>query len=279
MISALLITFREGLEAALIIGIVLAFLAKTGNRRWFKQVWWGTITAVLVSILVGAILFYSIGALEGRAEQIFEGSAMLLAAIILTWMIFWMRKQARSIKSQLHTEIQAAIGSGSSFGIIGLAFVAVVREGIETALFLFASTRTAESPILSASGGIIGLILALAIGYSLYKGSSRLNLRTFFNITGLLLILFAAGLFTHGIHELQEANIIPTVIEHIWDIGNILPEGSAFGNILTAIFGYNANPSLIEAITYFVYLIFTLIFFLIPTGIKAKASDISLPIK
>jgi len=279
MISALLITFREGLEAALIIGIVLAFLAKTGNRQWFKQVWWGTITAVLVSILVGAILFYSIGALEGRAEQIFEGSAMLLAAIILTWMIFWMRKQARSIKSQLHTEIQAAIGSGSSFGIIGLAFVAVVREGIETALFLFASTRTAESPILSASGGIIGLILALAIGYSLYKGSSRLNLRTFFNITGLLLILFAAGLFTHGIHELQEANIIPTVIEHIWDIGNILPEGSAFGNILTAIFGYNANPSLIEAITYFVYLIFTLIFFLIPTGIKAKASDISLPIK
>jgi len=279
MISALLITFREGLEAALIIGIVLAFLAKTGNRQWFKQVWWGTITAVLVSIMAGAILFYSVGALEDRAEEIFEGSAMLLAAIILTWMIFWMRKQARHIKSQLHTEIQAAIGSGSSFGIIGLAFVAVVREGIETALFLFASTRTVESPILSASGGIIGLILALAIGYSLYKGSSRLNLRTFFNITGLLLILFAAGLLTHGIHELQNANIIPTVIEHIWDIGNILPEGSAFGKILTAIFGYNANPSLIEAITYFVYLIFTLIFFLIPTRIKAKASDNSLPVK
>ncbi len=187
MLSALLITLREGLEAALIIGIILAYLYTTNNRQGFKPVWIGTVLAAVVSLIVGAVIYFSAGRFEGRAEEIFEGIAMWTAGGVLTWMIFWMRKQAINIKRHLHAQIQSALGSGSMMGLLGLAFVAVVREGIETVLFLFAATRVTESAILSAVGGILGLGIAVAIGYSIYKGASKLNLRAFFNVTGLFL--------------------------------------------------------------------------------------------
>jgi high-affinity iron transporter len=265
MLSALLITFREGLEAALIIGIILAYLVSTGNRDRSKAVWIGTGLAVVVSLVVGVVIYFSAGQLEGRSEEIFEGIATLTAAGVLTWMIFWMRKQAVNIKKHLHAQIQSALGSGSTFGILGLAFVAVVREGIETVLFLFAAVRVSESAFLSAVGGVLGLAIAVGVGYSIYKGTSKLNLSTFFKVTGLLLILFAAGLLAYGIHELQEAGIIPIVIEHVWDINNILPEASVIGQFLAAVFGYNANPSLIEVIAYCLFLGFTLVSYFYPS--------------
>jgi len=275
MFSALLITLREGLEAALIIGIILAFLANTGNRKWFKQVWLGTGAAISTSIIAGAILFITVGAFEGRAEEIFEGSAMLLAALVLTWMIFWMRKQAANIKGQLHGEIERAISSGSSFALMGLAFIAVLREGIETALFLFAATRTSDSTLLSVVGGLIGLVIAIAIGYLVYRGTSKLNLKTFFNVTGFALILFAAGLIAHGIHDFQEARLMPIIIEHIWDVNNMLSENSTFGNFLAAVFGYNGNPSLIETVAYFGYLITVIVVFFNVFGSRRKIASIS----
>jgi high-affinity iron transporter len=265
MLSALLITFREGLEAALIIGIILAYLASTGNRDRFKAVWIGTALAVIVSLVAGAVIYFSAGQLEGRGEEVFEGIATLTAAGVLTWMIFWMRKQAINIKKHLHAQIQSALGSGSALGLLGLAFIAVVREGIETVLFLFAAVRVSESALLSALGGILGLAIAIGVGYSIYKGTSRLNLSTFFNITGVVLILFAAGLLAYGIHEFQEAGIIPVVIEHVWDINHILPEASIIGRFLAAIFGYNANPSLIEVIAYTMFLGFTLVSYFRPS--------------
>ncbi|MBU2536202.1 MAG: FTR1 family protein [Chloroflexi bacterium] len=264
MLSALLITLREGLEAALIIGIILAYLSTTNNRKGFEPVWIGTSLAIVVSLVAGAVIYFSAGRLEGRAEEIFEGIAMWTAAGVLTWMIFWMRKQAINIKGHLHAQIQSALGSGSTLGLLGLAFVAVVREGIETVLFLFAATRVAESAVLSAVGGILGLGIAVAIGYSIYRGTSKLNLRTFFNVTGLLLILFAAGLLAHGIHEFHEAGIIPPAIAHVWDIDHIVPEQSVIGRFLTAIFGYNANPSLVEVLAYIGYLGFTLASYFLP---------------
>ncbi len=258
MLSALLITLREGLEAALIIGIILAYLSTTGNRQGFKPVWIGTSLAIAVSLVAGAVIYFYAGRLEGKAEGIFEGIAMWTAAGVLTWMIFWMRKQAINIKDHLHAQIQSALGSGSALALLGLAFAAVVREGIETVLFLFAATRVAESAVLSVAGGILGLGIAVAIGYSIYKGTSKLNMRAFFNVTGLLLILFAAGLLSHGIHEFHEAGIIQPVIAHVWDIDHILPEQSVIGRFLTAILGYNANPSLVEVLAYVSYLGITL---------------------
>lgn len=258
MLSALLITLREGLEAALIIGIILAYLARTGNRQGFKPVWFGVSLAVLTSLIAGAAIFILAGELDDQAEEIFEGLAMFAATGILTWMIFWMRKQAINIKEHLQAQIQSVLISGSSLGLVILAFVTVVREGIETVLFLFAATRVAESPLLFTTGGLLGLGTSIGIGYSIYKGTSKLNLRTFFNVTSIVLIVFAAGLLAHGIHEFHEVGIIPPIVEHVWDINNILPEKSTFGQFLTAIVGYNGNPSLVEMVTYFVYLALTL---------------------
>lgn len=254
MLSSLLITLREGLEAALIVGIILAYLAKTNERRGFKPVWLGTGLAVLVSLIAGGVIYAVAGEFSGRAEEIFEGTAMLLAVGVLTWMIFWMRKQAVNIKGELQAQIQSALTAGSSFTLASIAFIAVVREGIETALFLFAATRTAESALSSTLGGILGLGIAVAIGYSIYKGSAKLNLKTFFNITGLALVVFAAGLAAHGIHEYNEAGFIPNIVEHVYDINSIVQEKETFGRFLTALFGYNGNPSLTEIIGYLAYL-------------------------
>jgi high-affinity iron transporter len=273
MLSALLITFREGLEAALIIGIILAYINSTGNSGRSKAVWIGRALAVTVSLIAGAVIYFSAGQLEGRAEEIFEGIATLTAAGVLTWMIFWMRKQAVNVKKHLHAQIQSALGSGSTFGLLGLAFIAVVREGIETVLFLFAAVRVSESALLSAVGSILGLAIAIGVGYAIYKGTSKLNLSTFFNVTGVVLIIFAAGLLAYGIHELQEARIIPVVIEHVWDINHILPEASVIGRFFTAIFGYNANPSLLEVTAYSIFLGFVLVSYFYPS-MRRQSSDV-----
>jgi len=270
VLSSLLITLREGLEAALIIGIILAYLARTDNRQGFKPVWLGTSLAILASLIVGAAVYLLAGGFTGQAEEVFEGFAMFLAVGVLTWMIFWMRKQAVNIKAHLHAQIQSVLTSGSSLGLAAIAFVVVVREGIETVLFLFAATKVAESPVLFTVGGFLGLAIAIGIGYSIYKGTSRLNLRIFFNVTSLVLIVFAAGLLAHGIHEFHEAGIIPPVVEHVWDINHILPEKSTIGQFLTAILGYNGNPSLVEVVTYFVYLALALGGYFRPITVKSE---------
>ena len=254
MLGSFLITLREGLEAALIIGIILAYLSKTGSRQQFKPIWFGTALGALASLITGVIIYFVAGELQGSAEQIFEGTAMFIAVGVLTWMIFWMRKQAVNIKMHLHAQIQSALTSGSSLALTVMAFLAVVREGIETVLFLFAATKTAESPFTFILGGLLGLFVAVLIGYAIYKGTSRFNLRTFFNVTSVVLFLFAAGLLAHGIHEFNEVGFIPAIIDHVWDINSLIPETSTFGWFLTALFGYNANPSLTETISYFVFL-------------------------
>ncbi len=275
MLSSFLITLREGLEAALIIGIILSYLARTDNRQGFKPVWLGVSLAVVGSLIAGAVIYLLAGEFSGQAEEVFEGLAMFLAAGVLTWMIFWMRKQAVNIKVHLHAQIQSVLTSGSSLGLAVIAFVVVVREGIETVLFLFAATRVAESPILFTAGGFLGLAIAIGIGYSIYKGTSRLNLRAFFNVTSLVLIIFAAGLLAHGIHEFHEAGIIPPVVEHVWDINHVLPEKSTLGRFLTAITGYNANPSLVEVVAYFVYLVSVLGVYFRPITVSKESESLS----
>jgi high-affinity iron transporter len=186
-------------------------------------------------------------------------------------MVFWMRKQAVNIRGELQSQIRSVLTSGSSFGLVVIAFVAVVREGLETVLFLFAATRVDGSVVLFTLGGLLGLAIAVVIGYGIYKGTSKLNLRTFFNATGLVLIIFAAGLLAHGIHEFHEAEIIAPVVEHIWDINPILPENSTFGQFLKAIFGYNGNPSLVEVAAYVTYLALTLVSYFRPATAKSGA--------
>ena len=253
MLASALITLREGLEAAIIVGIVLGVLRKLGHADRSRLVWVGVLAAILVSVAAGLALKTLGVAFEGRSEEIFEGVAMLLAAGVLTWMIFWMQRQARNIRAELEADVRRAVTGGSGWALFTLAFVAVVREGIETVLFLTAAAFSA-TPAHTLVGGAVGLFIAIVLGWLMFAVGKRLDVRAFFRVTGLLLILFAAGLVAHGVHELQEAALIPTLVEHVWDINHILDEGSTVGTLLKALFGYNGNPSLLEVTAYSVYL-------------------------
>jgi high-affinity iron transporter len=207
-LGAGLVLLREGFEASLVVGIVLAFLNRTGRRDGFWPVWLGAGAALLISLCVGALLF-AIGAeLEGRAEKAFEGAGMLVAAALLTWMIFWMRRQARSIRQQLESQVESALATGSSLALAAVAFVGVLREGVETALFLFGTVEGSNSLVACASGAA-GLAAAVFLGYLFYRGAERLDLRRFFKVTSVLLLAFAAWLLAQGLHELQEAGALP----------------------------------------------------------------------
>ena len=264
MPQAFLIALREGLEMSLIVVIVLAYLKRTGHAGFFGRIWLGVGLAAGASLLVGAILFTLGRKLEGKAEEVFEGTAMLLAVGVLTWMIIWMKSQARHIRGQLETQVEQAITGGSVFTLASISFLAVGREGLETVLFLFSASRAA-TPLETTAGGVIGLAAAVGLGWLLYRGSHRVNLRSFFTITGVLLVIFAAGLLAHGIHEFQEVGYLPVFVEHVWDVNNVVDEKGTFGSFLKGLFGYNGKPSLFEVIAYPLYLALALTFFLRPS--------------
>jgi len=257
MIPAFILALREGLEAALIIGIVLGVLRRLGLHRQQRMVWLGASLAAVLSLAVGAGL-YALGVgFEGRAEEIFEGVAMLLAAGVLTWMIFWMAMQGQYIQVGLERDVHQA-AFGGRWALFSLAFVAVLREGIELALFLSAASFTVAAQTTLA-GSLLGLAAAGLGGWLLFATTTRLNVRTFFRVTSGLLILFAAGLVAHGVHELNEAGVIPIVIESVWNLNPILDEDSGAGQMLKTLIGYNGNPSLTEVLAYGVYWIAVLL--------------------
>ena len=261
--SAALVTLREGLEAALIVGIILAYLKKTGNAASRRHVWWGVGAAIVVAVAFGGILFATVGELEGRAEQLFEGIAMLTAVAVLTWMIFWMRRQSSQLRGELEEKVSTAVARGSAVGLALVSFISVAREGWETALFLFAVGET-SSPASTAVGGVVGLAIAVAIGVAIYRGSRRLDLRRFFRVTGLALIVFAAGLAAHGTHEFQEAGILPETVERVWSTSHIVGEDSTAGKFLTALFGYSPEPTLLQILVWAGFLGVVLTAFLRP---------------
>jgi len=277
MLPTYLLSLREGLEAALIIGIVLGAVSKIRRTDLAPAVWFGTLSAIIVSILT-AILLTSFGmSLEEKAEQIFEGITMLIAAGILTWMIFWMGKQARFLKTELEDGVNKAASTGKR-AVFWLAFMAVVREGVELAIFITAAffaggqEQVTTNLIQTLAGTILGLGTAVLLGYTIFASTLRLDLHRFFQVTGMLLILFAAGLVAHGIHEFNEVGWIPSVIEHVWDVNMIINEKSVVGQLLNTLFGYNGNPSLTEMITYFVYIAVVTVFWRRDNTVPTKAT-------
>ena len=267
MLPSYLLSLREGLEAALIIGIVLSALQKIRRTDLAPMLWYGTLAAVGVSILTAIMLTIFGLSLEGSAEQIYEGITMFIAAGLLTWMIFWMGKQARTLKTELEADVNKAAASTNKRALFWMAFVAVVREGVELAFFITAaffagSTENAgANTVQTLAGVVLGLGTAILLGWSLFATTVRLDLRRFFQVTGFILILFAGGLVAHGIHEFNEVGWIPNVIEHVWDVNALIDENSVFGLLLKALFGYNGNPSLTEIVGYFTYLIIVVILF------------------
>jgi high-affinity iron transporter len=249
--ASFVIALREGIEAALIVSIVLAYLKQLGATDRSRLVWWGTAFAVLLSAAVGTGIFVAGAEFEGRAEEIFEGVVTLAAVGVLTWMIFWMRRQGARIKSELQEKVDTALIAGG-LALAGLAFFAVLREGIETALFLFAAAKgtavegAAVAPAAQVTGAVLGLTLAIVLGVLLYRGGIRMNLRSFFRVTGMILIVVAAGLFAFSLHELQEAGWLPFLDTHAFDISRSLPDDAGIGAILRGLLGYNADPTWLE---------------------------------
>lgn len=258
MVASLLLTFREGLEAALIVGIMLGYLAKIGQQDRARTVWWAVGIASALSLVFAIGVNLAGAEFEGQAEEIFEGFAMILAVAVLTWMIFWMRSQARRIKGTLEEEIRLAVRTNQNRALFSVAFLAVFREGIELALFLTAvNVVSGELPTLV--GGLIGLAGAIVVGWLIFSSTMRLNVRRFFDVTSGLLIIFAAGLFAHGIHEFQEAGWLPVFVEHVWTLKPIVDDTTTIGSILRVLIGYNDNPSLIEIVSYLGYWIVILV--------------------
>jgi high-affinity iron transporter len=253
MLASFLLSLREGLEAALIIGIVLGVLLKIKRTDLNGVVWRGVGLAVFLSVLAAVLLNVLGMEFEGKGEQIFEGVAMLLAAGVLTWMILWMKNHGGNLKNEIEEQTNAAALGNGQKALFALAFLAVFREGIELALFLLAA-RLTSSPLQTFSGALLGLLAATILGWILFTSTMKLSLRGFFSATNILLIIFAAGLVGLGVHELNEAGVIPSVIEHVWDINGILSDKSEVGLLLKALVGYNGSPSLTEVFGYLAYL-------------------------
>jgi high-affinity iron transporter len=261
MTAAYFLMLREGLEAALIVGIIAAYLVRVGRADALPKVGVGVAVAVGLSVVVGALVVVTVGRLPLVVQETVEGAAALLAVVVLTWMLFWMRRQGRALKGELERGVDVALAVGSTTALAGLAFVAVIREGLETVLFLFAIGASSASVAGLFIAAVAGLATAVAIGYAIFALGIRIDLRRFFTLTGIVLIFVSAGLVAFAIAEFTEAGWLP-VTPTLFDLGTILPEQSPLGSLLAGLFGYRSAPTLLEAAGYLAYLVPVLIVFI-----------------
>jgi high-affinity iron transporter len=246
---------REGVEAALVVAILLAYLNRLGVKSHIRWVWIGTLSAAFLSLIVGVVIYNTVGSLEGRAEELTEGVVAFAAAALLTWMIFWMGKNARQLRGKLEADAASAVEVGGVGALAAVAFVAVMREGLESALFMISTTVGETASGREVLGGTLGLLAAIGVGYLVYRGGSRINLRLFFRVTGFLIILFAAGLVSKGVHEFQEVGVLPIIIEPLYEVPFGDPDVSTVARFAKTMFGWSPGPSLLMVISYWSYLV------------------------
>ena len=272
-LASYLIGLREGLEVTLVVSILIAYLVKSGRRRQLLPLWAGVAAAVALSVLFGALLTYTETSLlaDFRSRELFEAITSVLAVVLVTWMIFWIRRTARRLKGELTGRLESALGVGA-LAIAGIAFVSVIREGLETALLFYTAAQGATStltPLLAISAGIATSVL---IGFGLYAGAIRVNLSRFFTISGVLLIFVAAGIFKYGIHDFQEAGVLPGLNNIAFDITGVLDPTSWYGAAISGMFNITGAPTVLETIAYLAYLIPVLVIFLWPSRRTATPS-------
>jgi len=244
---------REGVEASLIVGIVAAFLVKEGRRDAMSQVWLGV--AIAVGLCVGiAVLLRLVGEqLPQREQEGLETVIGLVAVAAVTYMIVWMRRHARGIKAELEGSAASALAAGSTMALVAMAFLAVLREGFETSVFLLAAFQDASDPTAAGAGAVIGLVLAIAIGVGIYRGGVRINLSRFFRFTGLILVFVAAGLLATSAHTAHEAGWVNGLQSQAIDLSWLVQPGTIFGSLLTGMLGLQPKPTVIEALVYVLY--------------------------
>ena len=253
MLSTFLIALREGLEAALIVGILIAYVVKTDRKNLLTPIWTGVSLALAASFALGGFLTFTSAELSERGEQFFAGTTSFLAVGLVTWMVFWMKRAARTLRDELHGKVDNALSAGP-LALAAAAFFAVAREGLETSLFVYTNFRTVDTTAGARVGLALGLAVAVILGYLLYKRSIKLNLSKFFTITGVALIVVAAGVLSYGIHEYQELGWIPGEKSYAWDISSWMAKDSIPGTLLGGTIGFDVNTSWVQLAMYAAYL-------------------------
>ncbi|QES41301.1 iron transporter [Streptomyces venezuelae] len=265
MFGNYLIGLREGLEASLVVCILIAYLVKTGRRDALVPIWAGIGVAVALALGFGCALTFGSQELTFEAQEALGGSLSIVAVGLVTWMVFWMRRTARHLKAELHGKLDAALQMGTA-ALVATAFLAVGREGLETALFVWASVRASSdgshAPLI---GVILGLLSAVALGWLFYRGAVRINLAKFFTWTGAMLVVVAAGVLAYGVHDLQEARFLGGLSDKAFDISATIPPDSWYGTLLKGVFNFQPDPTVLQVVVWLLYLVPTLAFFFAPT--------------
>ncbi|MBB2959491.1 iron uptake transporter permease EfeU [Pseudoclavibacter helvolus] len=282
MLGSLLIGLREGLEAALVVGILIAYARRIQRPDIVRRIWLGVAFAVVASLILGAILTFGAYGLSFQAQEIIGGGLSLVAVAMVTWMVFWMLRVSKTLKHDLEGQVDRHL-TGSGWGIVAVAFVSVAREGLETALFVWSTTRSGDGWVLGFLGAIVGLLIAVGLAWALFRGVVRIDLSTFFTWTGALLIVFAAGIVAYAIHDLQEAAVLPGPFvpapagasaavqawfgENAWAfrIPEIIPPDGLLGALLKGTIGFTPEMTKLEIFAYFAYLIPTATLFVLRT--------------
>ncbi|MGW2725654.1 iron uptake transporter permease EfeU [Streptomyces sp. NPDC001492] len=277
MFSNYLIGLREGLEASLVVCILIAYLVKTGRRDAIRPIWIGISIAVLIAMGFGCILEFGSQELTFEAQEALGGSLSVVAVSLVTWMVFWMRRTARHLRSELHGKLDAALAMGTG-ALVATAFLAVGREGLETALFVWASVHAASDgtprPLI---GVALGLATAVLLGWLFYRGALKINLAKFFTWTGGMLVVVAAGVLAYGFHDLQEADWIPGLTHLAFDISDTIPPDSWYGTLLKGVFNFQPDPTVLQVTVWLLYLIPTLALFFAPVGFASGKGKVKTP--
>ncbi|PAT31439.1 iron transporter [Vandammella animalimorsus] len=267
MLAPFLIMLREGLEAALIVGIIASYLRQTGRAQWLPAIWVGVLLAVALSLLAGAAVLLAGREFPQKTQELFEAIVGLVAVGVLSYMVLWMRRAARSLKAELHAGIDAALdasrGQGGAWALIGMAFFAVAREGLESVFFLLAIFQQSPGPA-APLGALAGIAVAVALGLGIYWGGVRLNLHKFFRYTGIFILFVAAGLMAGVVRNLHEAGVWNWLQAPVWDLSRTLPNASVTGTVLSGLLGYHESPTWGEALAWLLYLVPALALFLQP---------------
>ncbi|WP_445442309.1 iron uptake transporter permease EfeU [Clavibacter sp. km1a] len=261
MFANYLIGLREGLEAALVVTILIAYVVKIGRRDVLGRLWTGVALAVLLSLSVGAILTYGAYGLTFEAQEAIGGSLSIVATGLVTWMVFWMLRTAKDMRAELQGAVDRAI-AGAAWGLVAVAFLAVGREGIETALFLWSAVQATGSTTMPLVGAGLGLVTAVGLGWLVYRGVLRIDLARFFTWTGALLLVVAGGVLAYGVHDLQEAGILPGLGALAFDVSGAVPPGSWYGTLLKGTVGFSPATTWLEGITWVLYVVPTLTVYL-----------------
>jgi high-affinity iron transporter len=267
-----LIGLREGLEASLVVVILIAYLVKTDRRHLLPRIWGGVAAAVVISLAFGALLTFGPQGLTFQAQEGLGGILSIIAVGFVTWMVFWMARHARGLSGELRGKIDTAAEGGRA-SLVVVAFLAVGREGLETALFLWSAAQaTGDSESAGLVGGTLGILTAVVMGYFFYKGVLKINLAKFFRYTGVILIVVAAGVLSYGVHDLQEAGILPGLYNLAFDVSNQVPESSWYGTLLKGTVNFTPNTTWLQAVAWLAYLVPTMTVFVLRTRTPRPAA-------